>query len=581
MADFPTAAQSAVLAANSAKAAANSASISAANAQKATVAAHGGVRSIVQGTNVTVNNSDPLNPIVSASGVVQTIVPGTNVTVDNTDPANPIVSASGGGGGDAVKLIGVAATDIVAPFFAVMASGNGDGTWVSPADPTSATAVHGIATGPVTAGNPVTIVTSGLLRNVLTGASPNDIIYLGDGGAVTNGTPTDDFSVLIKLGEAINSTDMMVNIEYLGYSNGGHKAPVTTQQNGKLSTNVLPVATTSTANKIPLANGSGKINVNWLTGVVLGVQPGTNTTVDNTDPTHPIVNASIPIGAGIISYATLADAKADVDTTIPDGTIAYIANKNSCYVKMSISTNNQFDPQVVVYVNSNITPFSWVRTDKQDLLYRLNTNFYIGDYDQNGSTNENSGLNIGAPTNGIHGFLERFGDLPRNVEDENLADFQPGRDGISDGGGKHIHFTGTTNTMGPVEVKGGGCLALMQDGIFLDPGTLVRITDTGVVAAQADSTNNSKALLGFVLNSGDSSSDKQGVFVKTSGLTNFLAAGDSDFSSSHVGDPVYLSDTEAGTLTQAAPGIPVIVGYISTIQNFGNGTRIRINIRLP
>ena len=36
------------------------------------------------------------NPIVSG---VQSVVAGTNVTVDNTDPANPIVSATGGGGG--------------------------------------------------------------------------------------------------------------------------------------------------------------------------------------------------------------------------------------------------------------------------------------------------------------------------------------------------------------------------------------------------------------------------------------------------------------------------------------------------
>lgn len=31
------------------------------------------------------------------AGVIQSIVPGTNVTVDNTDPANPVVSATGGG----------------------------------------------------------------------------------------------------------------------------------------------------------------------------------------------------------------------------------------------------------------------------------------------------------------------------------------------------------------------------------------------------------------------------------------------------------------------------------------------------
>lgn len=36
---------------------------------------------------------------LSGGGIVQTIVAGTNVTVDNTDPANPVVSATGGGGG--------------------------------------------------------------------------------------------------------------------------------------------------------------------------------------------------------------------------------------------------------------------------------------------------------------------------------------------------------------------------------------------------------------------------------------------------------------------------------------------------
>lgn len=39
------------------------------------------------------------------AGVVQAIVAGTNVTVDSTDPANPIVSATGGGGGGAVDSV--------------------------------------------------------------------------------------------------------------------------------------------------------------------------------------------------------------------------------------------------------------------------------------------------------------------------------------------------------------------------------------------------------------------------------------------------------------------------------------------
>jgi hypothetical protein len=62
----------------------------------------GVVQTIVAGTNVTVDDTDPANPIVSSSGgsgVVESIVAGSNITVDDTDPANPIISASGGGGG--------------------------------------------------------------------------------------------------------------------------------------------------------------------------------------------------------------------------------------------------------------------------------------------------------------------------------------------------------------------------------------------------------------------------------------------------------------------------------------------------
>jgi hypothetical protein len=40
--------------------------------------------------------------IDTVGGGVQSVVAGTNVTVDNTDPANPIVSASGGGGASGV-----------------------------------------------------------------------------------------------------------------------------------------------------------------------------------------------------------------------------------------------------------------------------------------------------------------------------------------------------------------------------------------------------------------------------------------------------------------------------------------------
>lgn len=56
-----------------------------------------GVQSIVAGTNVTVDNTDPLNPIVSSAGGagISSVVAGADIDVDNTDPANPVVSVDG------------------------------------------------------------------------------------------------------------------------------------------------------------------------------------------------------------------------------------------------------------------------------------------------------------------------------------------------------------------------------------------------------------------------------------------------------------------------------------------------------
>jgi hypothetical protein len=60
----------------------------------------GVVQTVVGGTDITVNSTDPANPIVSYSGtggtgVVETIAEGTRISVDSTDPANPIVSVVG------------------------------------------------------------------------------------------------------------------------------------------------------------------------------------------------------------------------------------------------------------------------------------------------------------------------------------------------------------------------------------------------------------------------------------------------------------------------------------------------------
>lgn len=54
----------------------------------------GQVDSVVAGTNISVDSSDPANPVVSTGAKVASVVAGTNVSVDSSDPANPIVSST-------------------------------------------------------------------------------------------------------------------------------------------------------------------------------------------------------------------------------------------------------------------------------------------------------------------------------------------------------------------------------------------------------------------------------------------------------------------------------------------------------
>ncbi len=56
----------------------------------------GTVESVVAGDHITVDNTDPQNPVVAAIDYVESVVAGDRVTVDDTDPQNPIVSADAG-----------------------------------------------------------------------------------------------------------------------------------------------------------------------------------------------------------------------------------------------------------------------------------------------------------------------------------------------------------------------------------------------------------------------------------------------------------------------------------------------------
>ena len=56
-------------------------------------------QSYPEGTTVTLLRNSSEGSGVEPGGQVDSIVAGTNVTVDNSDPANPVISSSGGGGG--------------------------------------------------------------------------------------------------------------------------------------------------------------------------------------------------------------------------------------------------------------------------------------------------------------------------------------------------------------------------------------------------------------------------------------------------------------------------------------------------
>lgn len=74
--------------------------------------------------------------------MVQSIVAGTNVTVDDTDPANPIISAVGGGGGGAVDSVNGQTGVVVLDQDDVL-----DGTTYKQYSATEKTKLAGIATG--------------------------------------------------------------------------------------------------------------------------------------------------------------------------------------------------------------------------------------------------------------------------------------------------------------------------------------------------------------------------------------------------------------------------------------------------
>lgn len=76
--------------------------------------------------------------------------------------------------------------------------------------------VIGVSDNAYSASATATIIRKGILTGALTGATPNTPYYLANGGGITTTPPTGSGNNLVRIGYAVNSTDLDVNIEVVG-----------------------------------------------------------------------------------------------------------------------------------------------------------------------------------------------------------------------------------------------------------------------------------------------------------------------------------------------------------------------------
>lgn len=292
-----------------------------------------------------------------ADGVVQSIVAGSNVTVDNTDPANPIVSSLGGGSSAVDSVNGQ--TGIVVLDTDDISDSSSTNKYVTAADKTKLANTSGVNTGDQTlaglGGVPTTrtVNTKPLSSNIV--LNQDDVL---DGTTYKRYSQTEKTKLAgIETGAEVNNisdanvTDLTdsgnTSLHY--HSSDRDRANHTGTQ---LASTISDFVTTASA-----------------AAPIQSVIAGTNVTIDLTDAKNPIIS-STGGGSSLKSqtfYEESGEIDADTDTVFMFAVGAYtIANATEAGRTINV-VSFQNDPLTITGA-FNANPSNSIVVNSGDML---------------------------------------------------------------------------------------------------------------------------------------------------------------------------------------------------------------------
>lgn len=138
-------------------------------------------------------------------GGVRSIVQGTGVIVDNTDPRNPIISAIGGGGGG----IALPAGQTITAYQVVTTNLAGDIVTADAGTVEHQGRVIGVALNSAITGATVAIADSGVVTNAGWSWTPHAVLYVGLNGTIS----TEQVGAFSQnLGYSISATEIFIRL---------------------------------------------------------------------------------------------------------------------------------------------------------------------------------------------------------------------------------------------------------------------------------------------------------------------------------------------------------------------------------